>query len=166
MRTLIVIFLMVFTTKSYSNSIDILDLRKHFYAASINKSSADSFLLLMESVNINTDPVLLGYRGMAYMMQANYSKNPFVKLRNFNAGKTIIEQAIQKNPWNIEIRFLRFCVQTNVPLILGYSGDINNDKLFITLQWKRLNDLDLKNRISKYMIDSKQCNELEKLNFK
>jgi hypothetical protein len=72
-------------------------------------------------------PLNLAYSGVAIAMQAEYASGPWNKLKLFNEGKKAIEQAIDYDPGNPEIRFLRFSIQSNIPSLLMYSGDLEND---------------------------------------
>ena len=69
-----------------------------------------------------------GYFALATMMLAKTYKNPFTKLSYFNKGKRILEKTIKSNPENVELRFLRYAVQTKVPAILFYFDDMEDDK--------------------------------------
>ena len=145
---------------------DIFSLRKLYYEASDKKDSAEKFLQVMENLDVNTNPLILCYKGMAYLIQAKYSYNPYTKLASFGKGKDMLEKAIVSDPKNVEIRFMRFCVQTNAPFFLGYSNNINSDKLAIMKGWSALIDLDLKEKIKKYMLNSDSCTSSEKTIFK
>ncbi len=76
-------------------------------------------------------PVYLAYLGGFQTIWANHVFNPISKLQSFKEGKNKIEQAISKEPDNVEIRFIRFSVQKNAPSFLGYSNNIIDDRNFI-----------------------------------
>ena len=78
----------------------------------------------------------------------------------------MLEKAIVSDPKNVEIRFMRFCVQTNAPYFLGYNNNISSDKLAIIKAWSPLSDLDLKEKIRKFMLTSNSCTNSEKIIFK
>ncbi len=106
--------------------------------------------------------MLSGYQGMAYMIRANYSWNPYNKLSFFFKGRDLLDGAIEKDPTNIELRWLRFCVQTNAPSFLAYSGKTKEDKAIVLYGYSLLKDGDLKERIKKYMNDPKYCTPQER----
>ena len=166
MRNLIFAYFFLIGNFAFANSIDILSLRKLYYASVSEKTQSTNFLKIMESMDVASDPLLTSYKGMAYLLMANHCSNPYSKWNNFMKGKTLLEDAVQRNPWNIEIRFMRLCVQTNVPSFLGYSKNIESDKKFLLEQWKSMTDIDLKNKILQYMLDTKICNDSQKLTFK
>ena len=106
-------------------------------------------------------PLINSYKGANIMIGANYVFNPISKLSKFNKGKKLIEYAVERDPNNIEIRYIRFTVQTNLPKFLGYSSYINKDKEFIINQLGFMNDQDLRSRIVAYLLSSNRCNEIE-----
>lgn len=115
-------------------------------------------------ISINKE-TLNGYQSIALMLEAKKSFSPFEKLKYFNEGKELLELTIAHDRFNLELRFLRFCVQTNLPFYLGYSGNIGSDKEFIIKNWCSLKDADLKKRIKAGMINSSHCNIFEKGKF-
>lgn len=143
----------------------LLELRKLYYSASESKQAAIAFLQVVEDQKSDS-PVAQAYHAMAYMMQAKYAFNPYLKMSHFNKGKAMLEEAVERAPSAIEIRFLRYCVQTNAPFFLNYSSDISSDKAAILKGWKTIQDADLKSRIKEYMLASDDCNEHEKSVFR
>ena len=91
----------------------------------------------------------MGYYALATMLQAKRYPNPFTKLSYFNKGKKILEETIENNPDNVELRFLRFAVQTEVPGILLYFNEIEEDQGYLDTHLKQSNDR-LASRIQKY----------------
>jgi hypothetical protein len=141
---------------------DLQRTRELYYKASANKGDAELFSTFLSSSPDVEKTLLSGYRGMSYMIKANYSWNPYNKLSFFNKGKDLLDEAIQKDPANIELRFLRFCVQTNAPAFLGYSGMIGQDKAVILSGYPLSKDNDLKNRIRNYLVSSKYSTASDK----
>lgn len=106
------------------------------------ESHCKGLLKLLETATPN-QPLLYGYKGCATMIMAKHSFNPFNKLSFFKKGKNILETAINKDPENIELRYLRLAVQINTPSFLGYKDDIKNDKLFLNNNIKHVADHEL-----------------------
>lgn len=71
--------------------------------------------------------LLKAYKGTATAMYASEASSVTEKLRYFNKGKALLEEAVKNDPGNAEIRFLRFSVQSEAPFILGYSGRLKED---------------------------------------
>lgn len=71
------------------------------------------------------------YLGACQAMWAQYTANPFSKLSTFKKGIKNIESAVQQEPDNVEIRFVRLAVQKNSPAFLGYHKEIKADESFL-----------------------------------
>ncbi|MBI2722364.1 MAG: hypothetical protein HYX39_09335 [Bacteroidetes bacterium] len=166
MRNLLFILFCLLLKPSISSNTDIYSLRKLYYEASDKKDSAKKFLLVMENLEVKANPLLLCYKGMANLIHAKHSYNPYTKFASFNKGKEMLENAVVSDPKNVEIRFMRYCVQSNAPFFLGYSSNLESDKSVIMKGWSALTDLDLKEKIRKYMLTSNSCSTNEKTIFK
>jgi hypothetical protein len=64
----------------------------------------------------------------------------------------MLESAIQADNANIELRFLRYTIQTSVPSFLNYSGEKKADKLFLSKSIPDLKDQELKKIINAYLL--------------
>jgi hypothetical protein len=154
--------LLLFISYRIAAEEDLLKVRELYYRATINKEASDSFYAYLKTQPKISSSLLNAYTGMSLMIKANHSLNPYNKLSFFTKGKDYLNSVIEKDPENIELRFLRFCVQTNAPSFLLYSNDISSDKAVIITRYHLLKDEDLKNRIKKYMTSSGVCTEKEK----
>lgn len=142
---------------------DLLRTRELYYKASAHKDDAEKFSDFLAASPDVEKTLLSGYQGLSYMLSANYSWNPYNKLSFFTKGKDLLNEAIKKDPANMELRFLRFCVQTNAPGFLGYSDMIHQDKAIILAGYSTSKDSDLKYRIKNYLLSSKYCTPEDKL---
>lgn len=137
-------------------------IRELYYKSSENKDYDEVFLKSIKSTEGLNASILKGYEGMSWMIRANHAINPYNKLKYFFKGKEMLETAIAENPESIELRFLRFGVQTNAPIFLNYSSEIHADKTHILKNFSELKDTDLRKRVSDYMLSSKHCSKNEK----
>ena len=64
-------------------------------------------------------------------MKSKYKFNPISKLYLFSKGKEILERSIKEEPSNLELKFLRLSIQQNIPEILAYNQNIEEDQKFI-----------------------------------
>jgi hypothetical protein len=71
------------------------------------------------------------YFGGFQAIWAKHAFNPLKKLASFNNGRRAIEAAVEMEPSDVEIRCIRLSVQNNAPSILGYTGNIKEDRDFI-----------------------------------
>jgi hypothetical protein len=68
-----------------------------------------------------------GYKGSAMAMLAGTKSGVQEKFSVFSEGKKELEAAIAMDPSSYELRFLRYAVQSEVPMIVGYKGNVKED---------------------------------------
>ncbi len=150
---------------SQSAQVSLEQLRAKFHEAAKSSDAADEFSDMVETLT-EQHPLHFGYRGMADMLQAQFSYNPYNKLKYFRRGKEKLERAIALAPHNVELRFLRFAVQVKSPSLLGYKDHIEEDKKcllqFVDAQRIKLSDKDLLQRIVNFMKSSECCTDSER----
>jgi len=165
MKVTLLIFAMMIQNLTQIPDKEILSLRKLFEESAVNSSSANNFYQQTRKFNEQSVSTLLGFKAMSELMMCNHVFSPLSKLSYFNTGKKLLEKAIQKDPKNIELRFFRFTTQSNIPSLLNYSANINEDKLILMNYLKISNsitDKDLYQRIKSYMLKSNYCSATEK----
>ena len=124
--------------------------RPMYKKAATDESACKDLIKILAPFTEKNNALLSGYKGSATMMMAKYVFNPFSKMSYFNKGKHILEKAINVEKNNVELRFLRYCVQRNIPFFLGYKTDIAADKEFILASVKSLDDEALRSMIVEY----------------
>jgi hypothetical protein len=166
MKLKLVIFLLIFSKTADSCTANISEIRELFYKAIYKESSAEEMLNKLEKTTPSSDPVLAGYKGIAFMLLAKYAFSPLNKYNYFIKGKFYIESAIQNDPKNIELRYLRLIVQNNVPSFLMYSGKLQEDKNAIVKGINGIEDLNFKNYMIHSLLQSNICTEDDKNKFR
>lgn len=106
------------------------DVRANYSQLATDKKMCSELLAQLEK-NKDQSATHLAYLGGLQTIWANHVFSPISKLKTFNKGKKNIEQAIKKEPDNVELRFIRLSVQKNAPNFLGYHYNINEDIQFI-----------------------------------
>ncbi len=106
-------------------------LRINFYEAVENKDLTYQLISYIEKT-FSSDvekymPVILAYRGALEALQAKHTYNPFSKVSYLISSLNKIEQAVEKNPDCLEIRFIRFSILHHLPGILGYRQELRED---------------------------------------
>lgn len=144
------------------NEPTVEDLRRLFYAAERNQAAFKKLTVTVAEIDNESAPVLICYKGVSEMLAAKYTLSPITKLNKFRKGKRLIEAAIKLDPRQLESRFLRFSIQTNLPGFLSYDGAIAEDKEMLLKQVAHISDKDLKNKVIRYLSSSKYCTEEEK----
>ncbi|RQO65834.1 hypothetical protein DBR43_26665 [Pedobacter sp. KBW06] len=162
MKAAVFLLLLLFATKTYSAEPELREVKRLFEAATHSKDSSDRLLEILSGIGPSSPPLFICYKGAAEMMRCRYGLNPIHKFKRFKKGKALIEAAVKKESHNIEIRFLRFAIQTNLPSFLNYNDDITKDKQFLLSNLKTIKDKKLKDSISKYLSTSNYCSAEEK----
>ena len=159
-----VLFLLLFVSPNlivFSKGDDLLEVRKSYYLAVESEDNLKAFEKILINFS-NPNNTVLGYIGMSFMLKAKYAWLPNYKMEYFNKGKNFLESAISNDPKNVELKFMRFCIQKNTPSFLLYKKNLASDKSYIFKSFSSILDNDLKLRISNYMVEEKiQLTEAE-----
>jgi len=148
-------------TNFRNTQIDMTEVRI-LYKEAVNNENSCERLMEISAGSTKESSLLLGYKASGMLLMAKHVFNPFSKMTYFKKGKQMLEKAISLDKDDVELRFLRFTAQTNMPFFLGYSGNIENDKEFILYSFPKIKDIELKNfmipvlRKSKYLTDQEK----------
>ena len=96
-------------------------------------------------------PIYAGFLAVGKFFMAKHVFNPLKKMSYFNEGKNTMEAAIKSDPKNLEVRLMRLITQENAPKLLGYYQNIEEDRNFLTRDYKKTADNDLKIYIKEYL---------------
>jgi hypothetical protein len=140
MKVLVNIIICLFTINGLF-SMELEAIRNNFIMAPTNKILCKEMISKLDD---SKSPLHLAYLGAFKSVWAIHVFNPIGKLSTFNQGKEDIEEAISLDPDNIEIRLIRFSVQSKAPKILGYKNNISEDKMMIIANLDQLNSIYLK----------------------
>jgi len=99
------------------------DVRKQFPEID-TLEQADGFINQLKD---DISPEAVGYTAAMVFMKSRYVNNPFTKLKYFKKGKEILDDDITANPKNVEIRYIRYVMQKQIPEFLGYNEFISED---------------------------------------
>lgn len=89
-------------------------------------------------------PIYQAFFATSFFLKAKNSLNPINKLSFFKKGKSLLEDAVRKDQKQIEIRFLRYCIQENLPAFLQYKNNLEDDKAFILKNFDKISDDEVK----------------------
>ncbi len=127
-----------------------------------NKDQSDK---LYNQINLleQFEPIELGYKGAIFASQARFSSNPFKKYSYCKTGLTNISDAIKIAPHDLELRYLRMVIETNIPDFLRMSGNIIEDKMVIFSLIEKESDIVLKRLVGNFLMNSGLCSKTELL---
>jgi hypothetical protein len=155
------LLLLIQSTASLA-SLSLTETRQLYVKAATDESACRSLVKKLADQSTSKHTTLAGYKACAHMMMANYVYSPISKLSYFNEGKDLLEKCILADRNNIELRFLRFAVQSNVPSFLGYSNELSKDKKFLLSEIQNVTDLELKEMILSFLKSSDHVSKEEK----
>lgn len=166
-NVLIILLLLISNLNLRGQNTDLSTLRGYMASANTNESEAKLFYKHTRNFTEKSTALEQGFKAMSELIMCNHVSNPFTKFSYFKKGKILLEKAITQDLKNIELRFIRYCVQTNAPSIVDYNDKINDDKkiLFSYLvnnseQKKR--DEELFQNVKSFLLQSKNCTTAEK----
>lgn len=113
-----------------------------------------------EKTDCSTDNLLVGYHGAVLLGMARHDANVFKKMGYFNDGKELLEKSIKTEPENIELRFLRLTIQTNIPSFLGYSESKESDKKFVVSHLEEAPSEEFKKRVRGFIKHAEEQGKL------
>jgi len=83
------------------------------------------------------DAISMAYLGVVNMLKSKASKFPLTKYKYFNEGSKKLDLSIVKEPEDVELRYLRFVFQTELPSFLGYDENREEDLSYILMHFER-----------------------------
>ena len=136
--------------ETHAQMAEISSVRALYCEAAENESTCRKLQSILNVYNEQYN-LVGGYKAATMMVMAKYYLNPISKLSSFNTGKDLLEKAIDAEPLSVELRFLRFSIQSSCPKFLRYSHAVESDKIYILNAYKNLNDENLKSMIKVFM---------------
>lgn len=127
MNKLIILFLAILPTASQAINEDPMKIRKCFHESVIDESMTEEFHEKVMKIK-NPDATQYAYQAASFALLAKKTWNPIAKLSLISRYGKMIDQAIEKAPESIEIRFLRLSIDYYTPAILGRKDNISKDK--------------------------------------
>ncbi|MFS4454843.1 hypothetical protein [Maribacter sp. 2304DJ31-5] len=146
----------------FLTEIDLAEVRQKYKQAYHSPEITHDLNTMLLEVSATDKPVLIGYKGALLTLKAKHAKGIKNKKAFFKKGITFLELAITKEPSNIEIRFLRLSVQENAPKIVGYKGNLKEDKFFIHNNYEKTKNSAVKSLITDYVASSTLFTTAEK----
>lgn len=146
-----ILVLLLLLSSNICLSQDIHEIRELFIEARNNEKKCDSLNNYLIS-NYEEKNLFKGYYAVSLLLKSKFLKNPFKKYKFFKEGKLLLEATIKIDPSNIELIFLRYTVQKNIPDFLIYNQQKNAD-------YERLKNINMKiteEKLKNYIINNLQ----------
>lgn len=177
MYRLALFFVFVFTLfasdeikKNESIPYNLLEkIRTTYYSGVENEDYIDSLKLII-SKNFSDDQlsypsIILAYSAGVEALKSKHAFWPFNKMSYLNSSMDLFQQAISKDPNNLEIRFMRYSILHYVPGILGYSEELEEDQKSILslLKLNKSNNIseELRSGIISFLMETGRLSKAE-----
>jgi hypothetical protein len=160
-KSLLTLFICLYTVPG---TFDLVSLRLQLDQAANSRAMAEKFSNQFRNINEKSLPILIGFKAISEMVICKHQVNPISKLSHFRKGRNLLELAIAASPRNPELSFFRFTTQSNVPALLNYKSDLQQDKAVLIAYLRSAGtktDADLFKRIKNYLLVSKYCSPQE-----
>ena len=129
-----------------------------------DKEQIESFYRKMSAFSSN-EPVFIAYQGVSEALMAKVRWDPFRKLAHLSDAREMLNNAIEKDNTNLEIRFLRFSLEYYVPSLLRINETLVEDKQVIMANLKLLDNFQFEDDMVQYILnfldESKLCTNEE-----
>ncbi len=142
--------------------LDINEVRQLYKQSDGSKENTFILFEKLENITKDDNTVLVAYKGAATAMKGKYEKGVKEKTAVFKAGVSLVEYAIEQEPDNIEIRFVRLSIQQNSPKFLKYKTHLEEDKEFVLTNYKNIQSSELKSYLKDYILHSNNFTGEEK----
>ncbi|NTE02085.1 hypothetical protein G6M26_09435 [Agrobacterium tumefaciens] len=142
------------------SSKEIVILKDDLIKAVDDVKLTESLLVKLNKLS-NKTALVTAYIGTLEALKAKHAWNPYNKIKYVKVSMQTMQQAINMDKENMEIRFMRFSIEHFTPSFLGFSKNLNLDRKQIVKHYQHDNfgsaDQALIKNVAKFMIDSKRC---------
>jgi hypothetical protein len=125
----IISFFFIIICNAQTNNLN--QIRKSYLESVKSEENVKRLISTCEKYKSKKDSIIYAYRTVADLMLIKYKYNPLYKLKLFTDYSGKLDSIVTNNFNNIEIRFLRYCVQKQTPRLLGYNDNLELDYQFI-----------------------------------
>jgi len=161
-----ILFLFISGSFAFGQSISLEEARKAYVESMNSKEACEAAYKKTSSLPLSENHLLMGYKAAISIAMSKHLKTAKEKIAHFNKGKQLLESSILKDEKNVELRFLRFSIQSNCPPALKYNKNISIDKKYIIDNLAAVQSSSIRSRIKEFMLQSKNISleEKQKLN--
>ena len=143
---------------------DISSIRKAFKAAIYSREETTKLLDELKYIT-EDEPLKFAYKGATHALFAHYQVNPYSKLESVKKGSAMLDDAVIVASGNIEIRYLRYSIEKNLPSFLPYRKHIAQDETRILnalLEKKDALEPHVRSEVIQYMLKNAQLSPEKK----
>jgi hypothetical protein len=157
MKYLIFFFLIFLAEVILSQNVNRQQLRDSFLRAAENKNTLDSLVVRLEQIESKT-PAEESYYGICNGLYCQYDESNWAKLKHVMKSKNHLNNAVERDPKDPELRFMRLMLEHFLPSFLGLNKHIPEDLKVILANPNFIDEnLSLKKKVIEFLLWSKRC---------
>lgn len=160
MRRSIHLFFFMLFVAGMSSACDMNDIRSKFAKAADDEAVASSLIEQLKACKEKSG-LVTGYLAATEAFMGKHAFLPTTKYSWCKRSETDFENAVAQEPANLEIRYLRLAVETNLPSFLNMSKHIEVDKRSVIRLLPNSTDPSLNSKTAKLLLDQKTCTKEE-----
>ncbi|MFM2206611.1 MAG: hypothetical protein RL213_586 [Bacteroidota bacterium] len=141
--------------------ISISELRNGLKGAAVGEEQALRFMEKLKQSEPKS-PLIKGYMAATEGLLAKHAWFPGTKYSWCVTSLDHFRDAIKADPENLELRYLRLNVETNIPGFLGMNGDVAEDRKKAFELLASTTDLSLRRDVARFLNEKGGCSEEEK----
>lgn len=142
------------------SSKEIIGLKSDLVKAVDDVKLTESLLVKLNKLS-NKTALVTAYIGTLEALKAKHAWNPYNKIKYVKVSMQTMQQAINMDKDNMEIRFMRFSIQHYTPSFLGFSKELTLDRREIVKHYQNgsfgVADQTLVKNVAKFMVESNRC---------
>ncbi|MFM9028236.1 MAG: hypothetical protein ACKOQ6_09585 [Bacteroidota bacterium] len=155
----------VFVLAQYCSACSIEDIRSRFAKAAEDEKTAAGLLETLKNCP-QKSALITGYIGATEALMGKHAFMPTSKYSWCKKSETDFNSAVIKDSENLEIRYLRFAVESNLPSFLNMSKHVDEDKSKMIQLINSSNDKTINRKVARLLLDSKMCTKPEEAQLK
>jgi|SRR5690606_8129588 len=113
-----------------SEAYKVSELRTYYQKASKCADTGERFHKMMARYEGN-EPIIMGFKAVSEAVMAKHAWGPYNKLKHLRSSASLFKQAVERDPDNAELRFLRYTVEYYIPRYLNMSSHVEQDKKMV-----------------------------------
>ncbi|WP_425392930.1 hypothetical protein [Ekhidna sp.] len=148
MKSILSIVLVILSVSVFSQNLS--EIRAEFHSVVLNPDDSKEFHAFLSSVE-NPSTTVKAYQAVSEALLAQVLWNPFNKLKQVVKYGNQMEEAVNADPDNIEIRFLRLAIEYNLPAFLGMSSHLEEDVKLIAENLSNVSSMQVNPMFGQYI---------------
>lgn len=154
--------LLLVLSGSLSSACNIDEIRARFSKAADDEKTASSLLETLKNCPQKSS-LITAYIGATEALMGKHAFLPTSKYSWCKKSESDFGSAVTKDPESLEIRYLRFAVESNLPSFLNMSKHVDEDRKKMMQLIGSSTDKSMKPKVARLLIDSKTCSKQEEM---